>query len=117
VLKKSIQRLRPCNDAEMAEKTTLRVSCGSGYSFTSSHAANHFAAAVFLIGIFGASVGWLRPTLLIWAGAISFSQVYVGVHYPADVVCGGLLGAAIGWWAVRAFRMFGGLKMTMPAVR
>ena len=104
LVKKNIQRLRPCNDPEMVEKVTLRASCGSGYSFTSSHAANHFAAAVFLIGIFGSLGRWVKPALIAWAGAISFSQVYVGVHYPGDVTCGALLGAAIGWWVVLTFR-------------
>jgi membrane-associated phospholipid phosphatase len=116
VLKKNIQRVRPCNDPEMVENTILRVSCGSGYSFTSSHAANHFAAAVFLLGIFGARARWIRPALLGWAGAVSFSQIYVGVHYPADVVCGGLVGAAIGWWAVQTFRRLGWQKTTSPAL-
>jgi len=98
LVKKNVQRVRPCNDLEMADELRLRVPCGSGYSFTSSHAANHFAVAVFLIGMFGGIFRWLRPLALIWAGLIAFSQVYVGVHYPFDVVCGGFLGAAIGWW-------------------
>lgn len=106
LIKKNVQRLRPCNDPVMVEQVTLRAPCGAGYSFTSSHAANHFAAAVFLIGIFGGLARWLRPAALSWAAAIAFSQVYVGVHYPGDVICGALLGAAIGWAGVLAFRRF-----------
>jgi len=98
LVKKNVQRLRPCNDPAMAASIQLRVPCGGGYSFTSSHAANHFAVAVFLIGVFGGFVRWLRPVTLIWAGSIAFSQVYVGVHYPGDVLLGAALGAAIGWW-------------------
>ena len=104
LIKKNVQRIRPCNDPEMVEKIVLRTSCGSGYSFTSSHAANHFAAAVFLIGMFGGLARWVRPAALTWAAAIAFSQVYVGVHYPGDVICGGLLGALIGWWTATTFR-------------
>lgn len=105
LVKKNVQRLRPCNDPALTETVHLRVSsCGSGYSFTSSHAANHFAVAVFFIGIFGARWRRLRPAALLWAGAIAFSQVYVGVHYPGDVVCGAILGAGAGWLVAAMLR-------------
>jgi membrane-associated phospholipid phosphatase len=98
IVKKSVQRLRPCNDPEMFEKIQSRAPCGGGYSFTSSHAANHFAVAVFLIGVFGGLARWFRPLALTWAGLIAFAQVYVGVHYPGDVLFGAALGSTIGWW-------------------
>lgn len=101
IIKKNVQRLRPCNDIERVETITLRAPCGSGYSFTSSHAANHFAVAVFLIGFLGDLARWIKPVALSWAALIAFSQVYVGVHYPADVTMGGLLGAFIGWLVVK----------------
>jgi len=107
LVKKNVQRIRPCNDPEMVDKVQLRAHCGAGYSFTSSHAANHFAAAVFLIGIFGRLARWVRPVALSWAGAVAFSQVYVGVHYPGDVLCGALLGAAIGWWVSATIKKLG----------
>ncbi len=106
LIKKNVQRLRPCNDPAMIEEVALRVSCGAGYSFTSSHAANHFAAAVFLIGVFGGLARWLRPAALSWAAAVALSQVYVGVHYPLDVLGGALLGATIGWAGALAFKRF-----------
>jgi membrane-associated phospholipid phosphatase len=95
LIKKNVQRTRPCNAIEMQDRVQLRVDCGGGYSFTSSHAANHFAVAVFLIGVFGLSGRWQQKALLGWAGLIAFSQVYVGVHYPFDVLCG----AGLGWLA------------------
>ncbi|HRI59152.1 MAG TPA: phosphatase PAP2 family protein [Saprospiraceae bacterium] len=104
LVKKNVQRLRPCNDPALVEHVTLRTSCGSGYSFTSSHAANHFAAAVFIIGVFGRLARWVRPAALLWATVIAVSQVYVGVHYPGDIFCGALLGMAIGWWVVLTMR-------------
>src|SRR5690606_638916 len=41
LIKNSVQRVRPCNDIEFKEEVNIRVRCGSGYSFTSSHATNH----------------------------------------------------------------------------
>jgi len=108
LIKKNVQRLRPCNEPVLREEVVLRAPCGSGYSFTSSHAANHFAAAVFLIGIFGPLGRWVRSAAISWAAAIAFSQVYVGVHYPLDVLCGALLGAAIGWFSTLIFRRLWG---------
>ncbi|MFN0014832.1 MAG: phosphatase PAP2 family protein [Saprospiraceae bacterium] len=99
LIKKNVQRLRPCNEPALRETIVLRVSCGSGYSFTSSHAANHFAAAIFLGMILGhAPSSRIRIGLVAWAFSVAFAQVYVGVHYPADVLGGALLGMAIGWW-------------------
>ena len=97
IIKKNVQRIRPCNDIALVDQIQERVPCGGGYSFTSSHAANHFAVATFLIGVLGGFARWLRPVALTWAGLIAFSQVYVGVHYPFDVLCGALLGAGIGY--------------------
>lgn len=108
LIKKNVKRVRPCNDLLLNEYVQLRIAeCGGGYSFTSSHAANHFAVAVFLIGIFGRCNRWVGLALLFWAGLIAFSQVYVGVHYPLDVTCGALLGVGVGWTGYYFFRRTG----------
>ncbi len=104
LIKKNVRRLRPCNDPALAATVQLRTRCGSGYSFTSSHAANHFGVALFLIGLFGGLHRWIRPAALLWASLIALSQVYVGVHYPGDVLGGALVGAPIGWWVARGIR-------------
>ena len=104
LIKKSVQRIRPCNDVEMVDRVVTRVSCGGGYSFTSSHASNHFAIAVFLITALGLSGKWQQRALLAWAGSIAFAQVYVGVHYPIDVTAGATLGSLIGWGTGRIIR-------------
>jgi undecaprenyl-diphosphatase len=110
ILKKQVKRLRPCNDPVLVESMQVRVPCGSGYSFTSSHAANHFAVALFLIGVFGHFNRWIRPALLVWAASIALAQVYVGVHFPGDVLAGGLLGSLIGWSGARVCMKFNRLE-------
>jgi membrane-associated phospholipid phosphatase len=95
LIKKNVQRLRPCNDP--TQQVQLRLEhCGGGYSFTSSHATNHFAIATLLIAVLGGYHRRIRVGLLAWAGTIAFAQVYVGVHYPFDVICGALLGILLG---------------------
>ncbi len=97
VIKPLVQRERPCQDQIFRNEVRLLVPCGSGYSFTSSHAANHFALAMYLILIWGNRRKGIIAPLLLWAFSIAYAQVYVGVHYPADVAAGGLLGCLIAW--------------------
>ncbi|MDP6461583.1 MAG: phosphatase PAP2 family protein, partial [Gemmatimonadota bacterium] len=63
------------------------------YSFPSAHAANTFAAGVFLSLRFR---GWW-PSLLL-AAVVAWSRVYCGVHYPLDILGGAVVGAALGWF-------------------
>ena len=106
IIKNSVKRHRPCNDEKIATQVKLLVPCGSGYSFPSSHATNHFAAAVFIIFTFVEKRRWLKWSLLAWATSIAFGQVYVGVHYPLDVICGGILGSGIGWLGAFLFEKY-----------
>lgn len=96
VIKPWINRLRPCNDSNLLETIRVLVPCGSGKSFVSSHATNHFAIAVYFIILFGKQYKWLLPIGLFWAVSVSYGQVYVGVHFPLDVIAGALLGVLIG---------------------
>lgn len=93
-IKKNVKRIRPCNDIELTEVRSL-VRCGSGYSFTSNHATNHFALSFFLLGTIGLKRRKLRWALVGWAVSIAYAQVYVGVHYPIDVLSGAILGILI----------------------
>lgn len=96
VIKPNVQRLRPCNETEIKTKVNNLVDCGTGYSFPSSHATNHFGIAVFLIMMFYHKRKIILPIGILWAASISFAQIYVGVHYPIDILTGGLLGSSIG---------------------
>jgi undecaprenyl-diphosphatase len=96
VIKPYIGRLRPCQDVSLASQINLLIPCGSGYSFPSSHATNHFGFSTFLIVTLHKKIKWLRPSVILWAFSVCFAQVYVGVHYPLDVFFGGTLGVFIG---------------------
>ena len=95
IIKPFVMRLRPCNDPEIIPYMISRIKCGSGFSFVSSHAANHFGLSLYL----GKTIfkeKWQIRLLLFWAFIVSFSQVYVGAHFPLDVIFGGIIGLLIG---------------------
>lgn len=97
IIKPAVERLRPCNDPEIKAEVKNIIACGTGFSFPSSHASNHFAMAVFLISIFYHKWKPILPLALFWACLISFAQIYVGVHYPIDILSGAIIGGMIGY--------------------
>jgi membrane-associated phospholipid phosphatase len=111
LIKQNIMRLRPCNEPDIASWVHVLV----GYrpqssSFTSSHAATHFAMAMFFYLTLGPQFKKWPLIFFFWAFFISFAQVYVGVHYPVDVVCGGLIGILIGYLSGKSFNKSYGLQ-------
>ena len=97
ILKPFFARLRPCADPNFSPQIRLLLNhCSGGFSFTSSHACNHFGVAIFIITSLATYLNNWKYLFIIWAAIICFAQVYVGVHYPLDILCGGLLGAFIG---------------------
>lgn len=96
IIKKQVKRMRPCNQPALEKYVQERVDCGTGLSFPSSHAANHFAVSVFLSVLFYRRWKPVLPLSLFWAALVCFAQVYVGVHFPVDVLCGALIGACTG---------------------
>lgn len=96
VVKQQVQRPRPCQSEMIKEDVRLLVPCGSGYSFTSNHAANHFALAVFFAGSLGIFFRRWAGLFYAWAFGVAYAQIYVGVHYPLDALGGAALGLLIG---------------------
>ncbi len=112
-LKNYVGRLRPCNDPFMLQFIKLRVQgCPSSFSFTSSHAANHFGMATFmhfsLKNSFRNKTGWL----FLWAFVVCYAQVYVGVHYPLDILGGMLAGMLAGGITAYFFNRY--VHFTLP---
>ena len=99
-IKHLVERLRPCNEPIFQNQVRIIINCGSGFSFVSAHATNHFAIAVYMIGFFKSVRKWFLPIAILWASSIGFSQVYVGLHYPFDVICGAMLGSSIGFFCM-----------------
>ena len=97
ILKDLIGRIRPCSEPSLVGYCKLLINrCPTSGSFTSSHAANHFAMAMFIFYTLKKYFGKFGIIFIIWACTIAYAQVYVGVHYPFDVIGGAILGIAIG---------------------
>jgi len=115
VIKPAVQRPRPCNDAAFRAEVDTRIHCGVGYSFTSSHATNHFAIAGFVTIVLTTYLYWMGWFSYLWAGSIALGQVYVGVHYPLDILAGGLIGTLIGYLLGKTYLRYIGLgKQQQP---
>jgi len=94
LFKNVFERYRPCHNLELQSVVHLVDDhCGGKFGFVSSHAANSFALAVFIVRM----VNWrsLAAFILIWAVVVSYSRIYLGVHYPADILGGAVLGSVI----------------------
>jgi len=102
-------RLRPCNDPVLFGKTRLLLEqCAGGFSFTSSHAANHFGIAMFIFMTWGVTQKKYTRFFFVWAGIIAFAQIYVGVHYPLDIVGGTIIGLISGFTMAKAYLKWAG---------
>ena len=104
LIKDNLIRLRPCHDPSLADKVRFLVSyCPTSSGFTSSHAANHFAATMFIFTTFKKAVSPDWVYLFLWAFFISYAQVYVGVHFPLDIFCGAIVGLILGYIPAKIF--------------
>jgi undecaprenyl-diphosphatase len=104
-------RLRPCHAPGLFRQLHLPDGCGGQFGFLSSHAANSFALAVFLLLVLPSRrFRALKIVVFLWAGLLSYSRMYLAAHYPSDVLGGALVGAALGVGAAWIFRrwQFGG---------
>lgn len=110
MIKPVFKRDRPCNEVAFQSKVISRVNCGSGKSFPSTHASDHFAIAIFLSFVFHKKWKYFTAIAVFWAALICFSQVYVGVHFPIDVTVGMLFGSLIGFLMAKLFLRYTSFK-------
>ena len=109
VFKPFFHRLSPCNDPALLGKTRLLLDhCAGGFSFTSSHAANHFGLAMFIFMTWGMTQQGFTKFFFVWAGIIAFAQIYVGVHYPLDIIGGAIIGLVSGYGMAKAYLKWAG---------
>lgn len=112
LIKDNFARLRPCHDPALYGHIRFLVAyCPISSSFTSSHAVNHFAAAMFIFTTFRKTISRFWALLFLWAAAISYAQVYVGVHFPLDVICGTIAGLILGYIPATIFNRKFGLEL------
>lgn len=104
LIKETFFRLRPCRDPAIADSVRFLVRyCPGSSSFTSSHACNFFAAAMFIFATFKNVIGKWRWLLFLWAFIPSYAQIYVGVHFFTDVLGGAIAGLIIGYFVAYIF--------------
>jgi undecaprenyl-diphosphatase len=102
-----LHRLRPCADPSMVHQVKLLIAaCPTSFSFTSSHATNHFALAMFICMTLQPLLNKYVYLFFLWAAIISYAQIYVGVHYPLDVLAGSLIGITMGYALAKLYLLW-----------
>jgi undecaprenyl-diphosphatase len=92
-IKDAVQRVRPCNVADLASSIHFVGGRRSGaYSFVSTHTAYAFALAGF--ALFSLRRRRVALVLVVWGAAVGYSRLYVGLHYPGDILGGAVWGIA-----------------------
>lgn len=102
ICKPFFERWRPTNDPMlMYAVDVVNETRGGRFGFTSSHAANSFGIATFIMLLMRNKV--LSISLIIWASINAFTRIYLGVHYPGDILAGTLIGVIVGWAIYRLY--------------
>ncbi len=102
ICKPFFERWRPTHDPELMYLVDVVDGIrGKDYGFTSSHAANSFGIATFLILLVRNRV--LTISLIFWASMNAFTRMYLGVHYPGDILAGTIIGVVVGWSFYRLY--------------
>jgi undecaprenyl-diphosphatase len=103
-IKNHFERPRPCHELLLKGWVHLvKDKCGGKFGFVSSHAANTFALAFYIVMLRGTVKHWLSVLMLCYAVFVSFSRIYLSAHYPGDILAGALLGFLCAWVTLHLF--------------
>ena len=87
ICKPLFARFRPTHDPEIMYMVDVVNNYRAyKYGFMSSHAANSFGLAMFVMLLVKNRL--LSISLIAWALINCYSRIYLGVHYPGDIICG-----------------------------
>lgn len=97
IMKPFFSRLRPSREPALQDVIHLVDGYAGGqFGFASSHAANTFGVAFFLLLVFRRTKPWIA-WMFLWAAFVSYTRIYLGVHYPGDILVGASVGMICGW--------------------
>ena len=97
VMKPYFERPRPSWEPELESVIHLVNGVKGGrFGFASSHAANTFGAATFLILLFRNRMFKWLGWLMLWPVLVSYTRIYLGLHYPGDIIAGSIVGVLCG---------------------
>ena len=102
VVKNNVQRLRPCNNVEIASYIRI-VKMSNAFSFFSGHAANSMAVATFIYFTLRSYFKYFS-LIFLWPFIFAYSRIYLGLHYPVDILTGYLFGFIFGFLMFKLYK-------------
>jgi len=105
LIKNLVMRYRPSHNLWLAPHLHFVADyMGGQYGFASSHAANTFALATFIMLIMPKYRN-LTIALFCWALLVCYSRMYLGVHYPSDILGGMIVGGFSAWICYKLWQL------------
>lgn len=96
-------RFRPTHHPDfMNEVHTVFGQRGGKYGFISSHAANAFGFATYMVYLFRHTL--FTISIYVWATLTAYSRIYLGMHFISDIVPGILAGILFGYIVYRIYK-------------
>ena len=102
LVKNNVQRLRPCNNPEIASYIRI-VKMSNAFSFFSGHAANSMAVAAFIYFTLRSYFKHFE-LIFLWPFIFAYSRIYLGLHYPGDILTGYLFGFTFGFLMFKLYK-------------